>query len=74
MITLDLTQKTKANLTSCNLNRAVKPYAQTYTYEKINGNLAEEMSSMTAVYIIEEAPISSLEPEDFEATYHWFIS
>jgi hypothetical protein len=74
MVTSDLSPKTNTNLPSRKLNWVVQPASQAYTFEDIHGNLAEEISAALASSKPNPDPIPSIEPEDFEAAYQWFIS
>ncbi len=70
----NLEPKTKTSRPSNKLNWVVRPTPQAYTFDEVNGDLAEEISAAMASSQIEADPIPSLEPEDFEALYQWFLS
>ena len=74
MVTLELNRKMKTNLLSGKPNRVVRTAPQVYTFDEINGDLEEAISAALASSTIEVDPIPSIEPEDFEAVYQWFIS
>jgi hypothetical protein len=69
-----LASKTKTNQPSGMLNWMVRPAPQTYTYENITGDLADEISAALASSKALADPIRDVEPKDFEAAYQWFYS
>jgi hypothetical protein len=73
MLPSDLSPKTKINLPSRNLAWVVGAAPQVYTFEDLHGNLAEEIGT-AANGKIEVNSLPSIEPEEFEAAYHWFYS
>ncbi len=74
MFTINPEPKTKINQPSRNLNWVVQPAPQAYTFDEVNGDLTEEITSAAVCSKIEMDLIPSIEPEDFEAAYQWFIS
>ncbi len=84
MFTLDLDPKTKIKLPSGNLNWVMRPAPQVYTSKEVTGDLAKEISAAMACSKvangkaasakIEADSVPSVEPEDFEAAYQWFLS
>ncbi len=74
MFTFDLNPKTKINLPNRNLKWVMRPAPQAHTFDEITGDLAEEISAAMASSKIEADPTPSVEPEEFEAAYQWFLS